>query len=173
MSSRTAKRLLSELTSFQSDPPSSSGLVSLGPASDDDLFKWIATLKGPPDTPYFDGTFTINVSIPASYPSQPPKMTVQDRIFHPNIHIKTGEVCLDILKDQWSPVWTIASACLAFQSLLAAPEPSSPLNVDAANLIRCGDTAAFESIAKINQGSAVDVVDVGKGPAIAIKSKRL
>lgn len=78
-------------------------------------------------------------------------MSFQGRVFHPNVHYKvrplplsslttlsspstpsqTGEICLDVLKDQWSPVWTLASACLAVQALLAAPEPSSPLNVDA------------------------------------------
>lgn len=44
---------------------------------------------------------------------------------------QTGEICLDILKAEWSPVWTLAAACLAVQALLSAPEASSPLNVDA------------------------------------------
>lgn len=51
---------------------------------------------------------------------------------------KTGEICLDVLKEQWSPVWTLSAACLAVQALLAAPEPSSPLNVDAGELFLLG-----------------------------------
>lgn len=48
---------------------------------------------------------------------------------------QTGEICLDVLKTDWSPAWTLASALLAVQSLLASPEPSSPLNVDAGALV--------------------------------------
>lgn len=44
---------------------------------------------------------------------------------------QTGEICLDLLKTAWSPIWTLASACSAIHQLLATPEPSSPLNVDA------------------------------------------
>jgi peroxin-4 len=45
--------------------------------------------------------------------------------------IQTGEVCLDLLKTAWSPVWTLQSACLAVAVLLTQPEPDSPLNCDA------------------------------------------
>ncbi|KAK4704617.1 peroxin-4, partial [Phenoliferia sp. Uapishka_3] len=133
MSSRTAKRLLSELSQFESDP-SESGVISLGPVSDEDLFKWSATIAGPSDTPFQGAVFEIAIDVPTTYPALPPVLGFRGKVFHPNVHFKTGEICLDVLKDQWSPVWTLASACLAVQSLLAAPEPSSPLNVDAGEL---------------------------------------
>ena len=41
------------------------------------------------------------------------------------------QVCLDILKSAWSPVWNLSSLCRAICALLAHPEPSSPLNCDA------------------------------------------
>ena len=53
------------------------------------------------------------------------------RIFHPNIHFKSGEVCLDILKTAWTPAWTIQSVCRAIIALLSNPEADSPLNCDA------------------------------------------
>ena len=71
------------------------------------------------------------------------------RIFHPNIHFKTGEVCLDILKQQWSPVWTLSSVCRAILALLAHPEASSPLNCDAGNLLRAQDFRGYKSLAKM------------------------
>ena len=54
-------------------------------------------------------------------------------------HIKdslkqTGEICLDVLKSQWSPAWTISAACTAVRALLESPEPDSPLNVDAGTI---------------------------------------
>jgi len=47
-------------------------------------------------------------------------------VWHPNISSQTGAICLDILKDQWSPALTIKTALLSLQALLSAPEPSDP-----------------------------------------------
>ncbi|CAG8710706.1 4603_t:CDS:2 [Ambispora leptoticha] len=61
----------------------------------------------------------------------------------------TGEICLDILKSAWSPAWTLQSACMAIRLLLSTPEPNSPLNCDAANLIRCGDKMGYDSLVRM------------------------
>merc|ERR1719436_1809521 len=45
---------------------------------------------------------------------------------HPNISSQNGAICLDILKDQWSPALTIKTALLSLQALLCAPEPNDP-----------------------------------------------
>ena len=47
-------------------------------------------------------------------------------VWHPNVSSQTGAICLDILKDQWSPALTIKTALLSVQSLLCSPEPSDP-----------------------------------------------
>ena len=63
--------------------------------------------------------------------------------------LQDGEVCLDILKTAWSPAWTLQSVCQAVLALLSAPEPSSPLNCDAGNLLRAGDVRGFNSLARM------------------------
>ena len=63
--------------------------------------------------------------------------------------IKTGEICLDILKKEWSPAWSIQSACRAIMALLSEPAADSPLNCDAGNMIRANDDRAFRSVAKM------------------------
>lgn len=67
-------------------------------------------------------------------------------ICHPNIHFKTGEICLDLLKDGWSPAYTISSTLTAVQQLLTSAEVDSPLNVDVAVLVREGDLVGAEGL---------------------------
>ena len=62
---------------------------------------------------------------------------------------QTGEICLDILKREWSPAWSLQSACRAIVSLLNDPAADSPLNCDAGNMIRAGDLRAYNSVAKM------------------------
>jgi len=57
-------------------------------------------IKGPDDTPYGGGIFTVDIVIPDQYPFQPPKCTFNTRIWQPNGSSQTGAICLDILKDQ-------------------------------------------------------------------------
>lgn len=49
------------------------------------------------------------LNVPENYPHVPPKATFTTKVFHPNVHFKTGEICLDILKQNWSPAWTLQS----------------------------------------------------------------
>lgn len=129
------RRLNKELLAYSKDP--NPCLSSLGPSSDDSLFHWTAVLKGPPSSPYSHGQWTIQITIPSNnYPLHPPTFKFVTPICHPNIHPVTGEVCLDVLKSQWSPAWTVSAACTAVQAMLSDPEPDSPLNIDAANLAR-------------------------------------
>ena len=71
------------------------------------------------------------------------------KCFHPNVHWATGEICLDILKKEWSPAWSIQSACRAIVALLQAPAPDSPLNCDAGNMLRAEDHRAFRSVVRM------------------------
>ncbi|GJM94919.1 hypothetical protein PR202_ga11605 [Eleusine coracana subsp. coracana] len=97
---------------------------------DSNIFKWTALIKGPSETPYEGGVFQLAFAIPEQYPLLPPQVRFLTKIFHPNVHFKTGEICLDILKNAWSPAWTLQSVCRAIIALMAHPEADSPLNCD-------------------------------------------
>lgn len=113
------------------------------------VFRWKGSIRGPEGTPYEGGRFILDVTVPPSYPLAAPSFRFVTKIFHPNVHPKTGEICVDILKSAWSPAWTLQSTCRAIIVLLAHPEPDSPLNCDAGNLLRSGDDRGFRSVAKM------------------------
>ena len=123
--------------------------VQLHPVSESSLYRWNAIITGPKDSPYQDGQFRLSISIPQDYPLSPPTISFVTPIFHPNVNFKTGEICLDILKEQWTPVWSLSTACLAIVALLSHPAADSPLNCDAGNLIRAGDDVGFRSMASM------------------------
>jgi peroxin-4 len=116
---------------------------------DEDLNRLSASIRGPPESPYAGGSFSLELHIPPEYPLTPPKAAFLTRIFHPNVDSRTGEVCLDVLKTDWSPAWGVVTICRAIMALLDSPNADSPLNCDAGNLIRSGDMIAFYSVARM------------------------
>ena len=90
---------------------------------------------GPSDSPYEGGVFFLNIRFPADYPFKPPKVKFITRIYHPNINANGG-ICLDILKDQWSPALTIKTALLSLQALLCTPEPDDPQDAEVAQMYK-------------------------------------
>jgi ubiquitin-conjugating enzyme E2 D/E len=137
------KRIQKELVEFNKDPPSN---CSAGPVNDSDLFHWQANIMGPPDSPYQGGVFFLNIHFPTDYPFKPPKITFTTRIYHPNIN-SNGSICLDILKDQWSPALTISKVLLSISSLLNDANPDDPLVPEIANIYKT-DKTKYEATAK-------------------------
>jgi ubiquitin-conjugating enzyme E2 D len=134
--------ILIELVDLGKDPPAN---CSAGPVGDD-MFHWQATIMGPDDSPYAGGVFFLDIHFPADYPFKPPKVHFTTRIYHCNIN-SNGGICLDILKDQWSPALTISKVLLSICSLLTDPNPDDPLVPDIAQLLKT-DRARHDSTAR-------------------------
>ncbi|CAM9868633.1 unnamed protein product [Chrysoparadoxa australica] len=145
MANPCIKRLRKEVQNISKNNDSS---IKLTP-NDDDIRRWKAELTGPPGTPYEGGVYELVVEVGPQYPMSPPIMKFVTKVFHPNVHFETGEICLDILKKEWSPAWSIQASCRAIISLLADPAADSPLNCDAGNMIRANDMRAFNSMARM------------------------
>lgn len=92
----------------------------------DQINRWRGEILGPEGTPYEGGTFVVDIELPEDYPFAPPKMRFNTKVWHPNVSSANGAICLDILKDNWSPALTIRTALLSLQALLSAPEPDDP-----------------------------------------------
>ncbi len=108
----------------------------------DDFRHFSVTLTGPPDTPFHSGIFKLELYLPDGYPMVPPKVRFLTKIYHPNID-KLGRICLDILKDKWSPALHIRHVLLSIQALLATPNPDDPLSNDIAEVWKKDQAAAL------------------------------
>ncbi|MBA0876060.1 hypothetical protein Goshw_017148 [Gossypium schwendimanii] len=166
-----SKRILKELKDLQKDPPTS---CSAGPVAED-MFHWQATIMGPPDSPYAGGVFQVTIHFPPDYPFKPPKVAFRTKVFHPNIN-SNGSICLDILKEQWSPALTISKppvsdahiqtwvmghnaptiflmhkdlsgVLLSICSLLTDPNPDDPLVPEIAHMYKT-DRNKYETTAR-------------------------
>ena len=123
------KRLHAELAELKKNPPAN---CSAGPEHDDMMF-WHATIMGPSESPYEDGVFNLNICFSKDYPFKPPTIKFVTPIYHCNID-SVGHICLDILKDQWSPALTISKVLLSICSLMDDPNPLDPLVPEIADL---------------------------------------
>ena len=125
----TIARLQNELKDLMMNPPTncSAGMI------EDDIYKWNATILGPEGSPYHEGIFKLKIDFPQDYPFKPPKVMFKTRIYHCNIN-SSGNICLDILKDKWSPALTISKVLLSICSMMDDQNPNDPLELDAANL---------------------------------------
>jgi ubiquitin-conjugating enzyme E2 N len=87
------------------------------------------------------GTFKLELFLPEEYPMAPPKVRFLTKMYHPNID-KLGRICLDILKDKWSPALQIRTVLLSIQALLSAPNPDDPLANDVAEMWKTNEPEA-------------------------------
>lgn len=119
---------------MQTDPPAG---VSASPISDN-VMTWFgflslarriipglltvglcrnAVIIGPVDTPFEDGTFRLVMHFEEQYPNKPPGVKFISEMFHPNVYA-TGELCLDILQNRWSPTYDVAAILTSIQRLV-------------------------------------------------------
>nr|ACU14302.1 unknown [Glycine max] len=129
MSTPAMKRLMRDFKRLQQDPPAG---IS-GAPQDNNIMLWNAFIFGPDDTPWDGGTFKLTLQFTEDYPNKPPTVRFVSRMFHPNIYAD-GSICLDILQNQWSPIYDVAAILTSIQSLLCDPNPNSPANSEAARM---------------------------------------
>jgi len=116
-------RIMKETQKLQSDP-----IVGIyAEPQIDNPRHFEVMVAGPKDSPYEGGLFKLQLYLPEDYPMVPPKLLFMTKIYHPNISF-LGKICLDILKNNWSPALQIRSVLLSIQLLLSEPNTADPLN---------------------------------------------
>jgi len=86
----------------------------------------------PQEGMYRTARYEFDVKVPSSYPFDPPRVTCKTQIYHPNINWE-GNVCLNILREDWKPVLSISAVIFGIYTLFVEPNPSDPLNPEAAD----------------------------------------
>uniref|UniRef100_A0A4W3H957 NEDD8-conjugating enzyme UBC12 n=1 Tax=Callorhinchus milii TaxID=7868 RepID=A0A4W3H957_CALMI len=84
---------------------------------------------------YKGGKFVFSFKVGQGYPHDPPKVKCETMVYHPNIDLE-GNVCLNILREDWKPVLTINSIIYGLQYLFLEPNPEDPLNKEAAEVLQ-------------------------------------
>eukprot|EP01134_Creolimax_fragrantissima_P004474 CFRG4474T1 len=135
-----SRRIVKETQRLQQEPVPG---ISAVPQEQNARY-FMVVMDGPPETPYANGKFKLELFLPDDYPMCPPKLRFLTKIYHPNID-KIGRVCLDILKDKWSPALQIRTVLLSVQALLSAPNPDDPLANDVAVVWKEDEYKAIET----------------------------
>ncbi|XP_078153766.1 NEDD8-conjugating enzyme Ubc12-like [Carex rostrata] len=104
------------------------------PNGKDDLMSFEISIK-PDEGYYLGGTFIFTFQISPSYPHEPPKVKCKTKLYHPNIDLE-GNVCLNILREDWKPVLNINTVIYGLNLLFSQPNDEDPLNHEAAAVLR-------------------------------------
>jgi len=123
-------------------------------ANKDDLLNFKVTTS-PKEGFYKGGSFAFTFKIPPAYPHDPPKVHCETPIYHPNIDTK-GNVCLNVLREDWKPVLSVSSVIYGLQYLFLEPNPDDPLNTDAADLLKKSRSEFEQNVYKSLHGGTVN-----------------
>ncbi|XP_009233617.2 ubiquitin-conjugating enzyme E2 N [Pongo abelii] len=101
-------------------------------------------IAGLQDSPFEGGTFKLELLLAEEYPMAARQVRFMTKIYHPNVD-KLERVCLDILKNKWSPALQIRTVLLSIQALLSALNPDDPLANDVAEQWKTNKAQAIET----------------------------
>ncbi len=97
------------------------------------IMHYVLTIR-PNDGLYKGADFRFTVQLTGSYPYEPPKVACETLVYHPNIDFE-GHVCLNILRQDWTPALNLNAVNFGLMTLFLEPNPDDPLNKDAAKLM--------------------------------------
>ncbi|KAF2091413.1 hypothetical protein K490DRAFT_70257 [Saccharata proteae CBS 121410] len=123
----------------------------------DDILHFILTIE-PDEGMYKGGRFTFDFKINQQFPHDPPKVKCNQKIYHPNIDLE-GNVCLNILREDWKPVLNLNAVIVGLQFLFLEPNASDPLNKDAAEDLKANREGFKRNVRTAMGGGSVRGVD--------------
>lgn len=130
LSAAVMHRLAKELRDLARKPEEGIRVI----VNDEDMADIQAEFTGPAGTPYDGGVFRMRLQLGQDFPTAPPKGFFITKIFHPNVS-KAGEICVNVLKKDWTADTQLRHLLLIIRCLLIEPFPESALNEEAGRLL--------------------------------------
>nr|CAB3267447.1 NEDD8-conjugating enzyme Ubc12-like [Phallusia mammillata] len=119
----------------------------------DDLLNFKLIIS--PDEGYYrGGRFSFSFKVGLNYPHEAPKVKCETMVYHPNIDLE-GNVCLNILREDWKPVLTINAVIYGIQYLFLEPNPEDPLNKEAAEVLSTNKRQFEQNVNRSMRGGYV------------------
>lgn len=119
----------------------------------DDILNFTLTIE-PDEGMYKGGAFHFSFNVNQNFPHDPPKVKCTQKIYHPNIDLE-GNVCLNILREDWKPVLNLNAVIVGMQFLFLEPNASDPLNKEAADDLRSNRDAFKRNVRTSMAGGTV------------------
>ena len=147
------RRIMKEYAAISASPiPGVSVYVAA-----DDAYSWKVVMSDLP-APYTDGAWLLTVQFPSDYPFRPPRVKFVTPVYHCNVSVD-GHICLDTLKDAWSPALSISRALEAIRTLLINPKADDPLDAYKGQLYRDDKDTYMVEAARHTASQASESVD--------------
>ena len=122
------ERIEEELKFMRRKAPLASMGGSAGPINKNNINHWQACFVGPPGSLYEGGLYYLEIIFPSNYPDERPLVRMRTPIYHPNIKLKNGFICVDYLSS-WKKEYNIVGVVNAVYLLLSLnKEPSGGWN---------------------------------------------
>ncbi|ODV62892.1 NEDD8-conjugating protein UBC12 [Ascoidea rubescens DSM 1968] len=114
-------------------------------------------IVSPTEGYYKNGHFKFSINVNENYPIDPPKVKCTQTIYHPNIDLQ-GNVCLNILRADWTPALDLNSVVYGLNLLFNEPNPNDPLNKNAANDLIKNEQVFRSNVCRSMEGMVFDNV---------------
>ena len=89
------------------------------------LYEWEIIIKGPKNSLYEKGVFTITIQFPQNYPNHKPEIRFKNKIYHNQVYQENGHICEGFVID-WSPDTSIVEILIGIYLTFYYQNPNDP-----------------------------------------------